>query len=116
MIVECVSCLKFLRTAELITAIITPIIIETMHKLKKLPIIRKGVDALKLLSGPQYFITVLNKMILTASLDIPSPNITLKSFGYCSYFTTATAATTSDEQIREHTSKISITESSNYSY
>jgi hypothetical protein len=51
-------------------------------------------------------------MIPTASFVMPSPKITLKSLGCYSYLTTATAATTSDEHIKLHISKISIIESS----
>jgi hypothetical protein len=58
--------------------------------------------------GPAYVTTVLKRIMPTASFVIPSPNITLKSLGYCSYLTTAIAATTSEEQIREHISKISM--------
>ena len=71
---------------------------------------------MKAVCGDAYAITVLKSMIPTASLVIPSPNITLKSFGYCSYFTTAMAATTSDEQIKLHISNISIIDSSKGTY
>jgi len=55
--------------------------------------------------------TVLNKMIDTASLVIPSPKTRLKSFGYAFGFNRDTAAMTSVEQRREHISKTSTSES-----
>jgi hypothetical protein len=60
--------------------------------------------------------TVLKRMIQTASFVIPSPNIRLNSFGYSSYFTIEIAATTSVQQSREDISKISIIERVNGSY
>ena len=60
--------------------------------------------------------TVLKRMIQTASLVIPSPNTREKSFGYSSYLITAIAATTSVQHKREHISKISITLNVNTSY
>jgi hypothetical protein len=50
---------------------------------------------------------VSNRIMPTASFVTPSPKITQNKFGYSSYFTTATAATTSDEHKREHNSSIS---------
>lgn len=51
-----------------------------------------------------YFITVLNKMIDTASFIIPSPKTILKSVGYLSYEIKEMAAITSLEQRRLHIS------------
>jgi hypothetical protein len=49
--------------------------------------------------------TVLNKIIATASLTMPSPKINEKSFGCSSYLTMDIAAITSDEQSREAITK-----------
>jgi hypothetical protein len=68
------------------------------------------------LCGPAYSYTVLNKMIQTASLVIPSPKTMLKSLGYYSYLMTAIAATTSVQHNNEHINIISISESLNGSY
>jgi hypothetical protein len=53
--------------------------------------------------------TVLNIIIATASLTIPSPKTKLKSLGCSSYLIIVIAARTSDEHIKELTSIISIT-------
>jgi hypothetical protein len=45
--------------------------------------------------------TVLNRMIATASLTIPSPKIKLNNLGYSSYLIIDMAAMTSDEQSNE---------------
>ena len=44
----------------------------------------KGVVTVISLVLAVYFITVLNKIIDTASLRMPSPKTILKSLGYCS--------------------------------
>ena len=48
----------------------------------------------------------MNKIIDTASLSMPSPNIKLKSLGYSSYLTIVRAATVSEEQTNDDISKI----------
>lgn len=83
---------------------------------KKLPIILKTVEPVNSESGPEYSSTVLNKIIQTASLVIPSPKIKLNSLGYSSYLTIDIAATTSVQHNRELISKISITDSLKCSY
>lgn len=60
--------------------------------------------------------TVLKRIIQTASLVIPSPKTKLNSFGYSSYLITAIAATTSVQHKREHINKISIVLNVNFSY
>lgn len=82
----------------------------------KLPIILNGVDEVNSLLGPAYSITVLNRIIHTASLVIPSPNTKLNNFGYSSYLIIEIAATTSVQHNNEHISKISITDNVNFSY
>jgi hypothetical protein len=52
--------------------------------------------------------TVWKRIRATASLTIPSPKITEKSFGYSSYLTIEMAAITSDEQSNEAMTKHSI--------
>ena len=80
------------------------------------PRILKGVAELNSLCGPANSITVLNKIMQTASLVMPSPNTKLKSLGYSSYLMTAIAATTSVQHKREHINKISIMLKVNCSY
>jgi len=82
----------------------------------KLPNILKGVLKVKLLVGPAYSMTVLKRIMQTASLVIPSPNTKLNNFGYSSYFITAIAATTSVQHSKEHINKISMTERCRSSY
>jgi hypothetical protein len=84
--------------------------------LKKLQSISNGVAPVNTVSGPEKSMTVLKRIIQTASFVIPSPNIKLKSLGYSSYFTIEMAATTSVQQRSEHISNISITDKVNYSY
>jgi hypothetical protein len=86
---------------------------EVIHRYRKLPNILNGVATSNFSPGPAYVVTVLNNIMPTASLVIPSPNMTLKSFGCYSYLTTAMAATTSEEHIKEHIRRISIRSSSN---
>ena len=59
------------------------------------------------------FKTVLKRMMETASLDTPSPKTTLKSLGCSAESINEIAATTSDEHISEHRSRISITSNFN---
>ena len=47
-------------------------------------------------------------MIETASFMIPSPNMILNRFGYSFLLSSETAATTSEEQRREHIKSISV--------
>lgn len=74
------------------------------------------VEAVNSVSGPEYFITVLKRMMQTASFVIPSPKIKENSFGYSSYFTILTAATTSVQHSKEHINKISIIDKLNCTY
>jgi hypothetical protein len=80
----------------------------------KLQMIKNGVETVNSVS--EYSITVLNKMIDTASFTIPSPNTNEYSFGCFSYLTIETAAITSEEHMREHKSKISIISRSKSTY
>ena len=114
--VLCDKNLNFAKTHELRRPIITPIRMERIANFKKLPKIANGVTQENSLSGPENSITVLKRMIQTASLVRPSPKIILKSFGYSSYFTIEIAATTSVQHRSEHINKISITDNSNFSY
>ena len=84
--------------------------INTDRKLRERKFSRmiKGVIAVKELSGPEYSSTVLNKIMQTASLMIPSPNSKLNNLGYCSYLTIDTAATRSVLEMSEDISRISI--------
>lgn len=93
-----------------------PINTEAIARYKKLPTIAKGVPVVNSLSGPEYCITVLNRIMQTASFVIPSPKIKLNSLGYSSYLTMEIAATTSVQHNKEHINNISITERENYSY
>lgn len=60
--------------------------------------------------------TVLKRIIQTASFVIPSPKTKENSFGYSSYLMIEIAATTSEQTRREHISKISEIESSRTEY
>jgi hypothetical protein len=93
-----------------------PTRIEKKLRLKKLPTILNIVEPVNSESGPEYSSTVLNKMMQTASLVMPSPKIKLKSFGYSSYFTIEIAATTSVQHSNEHIINISIIDSLKCSY
>lgn len=108
--------LKFFVTMELTIPVTIPTKIEKKLKLIKLPTILNGVDPVNSESGPEYSITVLNKIIQTASFVIPSPNTKLKSLGCSSYLMIEMAATTSVQHNNEHISKISIIERVNCSY
>lgn len=78
--------------------------------------ILNGVDAVNASTlDPVYFETVLNKMIATASLTMPSPKMIENNLGYSSYFTIEIAAITSDEQSNELTSMLSIIDNENCS-
>lgn len=108
--------LKFLVTTELAIPVITPTSIEKKLRLIKLPTILKGVLPVNSLSGPQYWMTVLKRIMHTASLVMPSPKTSEKSLGCYSYLMIETAATTSVQHSKEHISRISITDKVNYSY
>lgn len=56
---------------------------------------------MKVLEPSLKAVTVLNKIIATASLTIPSPNTKENSLGYSSYFMIEIAAITSDEHNSE---------------
>ena len=73
--------LKFLMTTELKHPNTTPVKSEPMNKKIKLAIMMKGVPALKVLFSSENSMTVLKRMIQTASLVMPSPNTRLNSFG-----------------------------------
>ena len=73
------------------------------------------VLAVNLSEDPVYLKTVLNKMIDTASLVIPSPKTIENSLGSFWKSIKDTAATTSDEHIKEHNNKISLMVNSNFS-
>ena len=81
-----------------------PIMREAKPNSVKSPIIWNGVLAVISLFLAVYFITVLNKMIETASLIIPSPKTILNSVGYLSYDMSDIAAMTSLEHKRLHMS------------
>ena len=83
----------------------TPILIEIKVNRRKSPKITKGVEAVNvaLLSSTNPEI-VVNRIIATASLTIPSPKTKLKSLGCSSYLMIEIAAMTSEEQSRELTS------------
>jgi len=99
--------LILLVMSELSTPHTTPTKTDKNASCKKLPMILNGVAAVNSLSGPEYCITVLKRIMQTASLVIPSPNTKLNNFGCSSYFMIEIAATTSVQQRREHISKIS---------
>jgi hypothetical protein len=105
---EAVRNLKFLKTILERMPKINPIKIEKKLRLQKSPRITIGVIAFNSTPGVANFSTVLNKIIQTASLVIPSPKIRENSLGYSSYFTTAIAATKSVQQSNEHISIISL--------
>lgn len=107
--------LAFFSTKALSSPITIPVIIEKVNRNIKDPSIVKGVPAVKVVSSPENSITVLKRIMQTASFVIPSPNTKLKSLGYSSYFITAIAATTSVQHRREHISMISVSERSNSS-
>jgi hypothetical protein len=105
----------FVATADRIPTT-TPANREKKLKLMNAPRILKGVEAENWLSGPANSITVLKRMIQTASLVIPSPKTKENSLGYSSYLMTAIAATTSVQQRREHMRRISMMLRVNCSY
>jgi hypothetical protein len=107
--------LNCLNTKELKMPSTNPVSIEKKARDKKLFKILKGVEKPKELSGPAYSMTVLKRIMHTASLVMPSPNTRLNNLGCCSYLITAIAATTSVQQRSEHIKRISIIDSSNYS-
>lgn len=99
--------LTLLVITELVNPHNSPTNTDKNASWKKLPTILKGVAAVKELSGPEYCITVLKRIIQTASLVIPSPKTRLNSFGYSSYLMIEIAATTSVQHSREHINNIS---------
>ena len=88
---------------------IRPIAIEQKPRRKKSPRISNG--AFQVISWPpptkKNVLTVLNKIIATASLTIPSPKSKLNNVGYSSYLTIEMAAITSVEHKRDDISRIS---------
>ena len=106
----------FLVTIEEAIAVTIPVKILKKLKFTNEPTILKGVVLVNSELGPAYSITVLNKIMHTASLVIPSPKTNEKSFGYYSYLIIEMAATTSVQQRREHIKRISMTERVNCSY
>jgi len=71
--------LQCLKTKLVTKPKMSPIASETMPSIKNSPMISKGVAAVKLVDCS--WITVLNRMIETMSLNTPSPNMQLKSLG-----------------------------------
>ena len=69
--------------------------------------------AVNSVSAFDYFMTVLKRIMETASFTIPSPKTKLKSLGYSLGLISDTAAITSDEQRREHISRISMVSNDN---
>lgn len=65
---------------------------------------------------PVYLNTVLKRMMETASFVIPSPKTIEKSFGSFWKSIKDTAATTSEEHIKDHRSRISLRVSSKVSF
>jgi hypothetical protein len=59
----------------------TPLRTERTLNFIKLPKILNGVPNVNSLSDPEYSMTVLNNIIQTASLVIPSPNTKLNNLG-----------------------------------
>lgn len=82
MIGVAVKNLNCLKIKALTKPNIKPVRIEKKLRDKKLPIILNGVLPLNSLSGPANSITVLNRIMQTASFVIPSPNTRLNSLGY----------------------------------
>lgn len=81
---------------------------ETRPRTQKLPPMTAAELAVNFSFFSVKSLTELNKMIDTASLTIPSPKTRLNSLGYFFGLMSDTAAITSDEQSREHISKISV--------
>ena len=75
---------NYLRMYELKSANTRPISSELKPSVKKFAIILKGVLTSMTDVLAVYFITVLNRMIETASLMMPSPNTILNKLGYLS--------------------------------
>jgi hypothetical protein len=73
--------LNLLRIHELANPKMTPMSSETRPNRMKSPKIMRPVEVSTLEVSFVYFITVLNRIIDTASLMMPSPNTMLKSFG-----------------------------------
>ena len=86
---------------------------EPKPKTRKSPRIMKGAVHVISTSSPEKknLRTVLNRMIATASLTMPSPKRRLKRVGYSSYLTMEMAAITSVEHNKDDMRRISGTES-----
>jgi hypothetical protein len=87
--------------------------IETIPSSKNCPNILNGVATLNVSCSPEALVyknpaTVLNSIMATASLTIPSPKTKLKSLGYSSYLMIVIAASTSEEHINELSCRICI--------
>lgn len=108
--------LIFLRTTADRRPRIIPNSNEKNASIRNPPNTLNGVVLSNSLPGPAYWYTVLNRIMQTASLVIPSPKTNEKSFGYSSYLIIEIAATTSVQHSNEHISIISIIDKVNYSY
>ena len=86
-----------------------PMAMEQMPSSMKSPMISNGaVHVISFSSSPKKNLsTVLNRMMATASLTIPSPKRRLNRVGYSSYLTMEMAAITSVEHRREDIRRIS---------
>jgi hypothetical protein len=102
---------NFFRTKALKIPKNRPMVIEKKPRRMKPYSTLKGVEDVNSELGPAYSYTVLNKMMQTASLVMPSPKINEKSLGYASYLTMEIAATASVHISSEHINIISIKES-----
>ncbi len=105
--------LKYFVTTDAKRPSKTPKKIDQKLKFKKLNRISRGVVASTVEPGPANCITVLNKIMQTASFVIPSPKIKENSFGCSSYLTIEIAATTSVQHSKLHINIISIPEREN---
>jgi hypothetical protein len=110
-----VRTLKNLVTKALSKAIMIPITIDQKLSLEKLYTIFRGVVAVNSLLGPANSMTVLNKIMQTASFVIPSPKTRENNLGYSSYLMIEMAATTSVQQRSEHINRISMVDKVNAS-
>jgi hypothetical protein len=81
---EFVRNLKFLKTIELTMPMMTPINTEKKARVMNYFKIKSQVHFPNSLSGPENSNTVLNSIIQTASLVMPSPNTRLNNLGCCS--------------------------------
>jgi hypothetical protein len=76
--------LQFFRTNADNMPNTTPATMEKNASVRKLPKILNGVAGVNSQVGHAYSMTVLNRIMHTASLVIPSPKTKLKSLGYSS--------------------------------